>query len=73
MLDALGELEVAAVVDGPGVHGIAGSSRPAGRSAVAPESVDHDVAPDRTVVLDHAAQGAARTTLILEEADHACR
>src|SRR5919109_956839 len=59
VLHARGELEVAAVVDRAGVRRFPARARPAGRTAVAPERVDDEVAP-YGIALAHRHAGCPR-------------
>ena len=70
VLDTLGKLEVAAVVDASGIGRLAGRPRPATRAAVATESVDHDVAPDRIAVVHRDTHGALSSIPIRQQPCH---
>jgi hypothetical protein len=63
MLDTLGKLEVAAVVDGSRIGRFAGRPRPAGGAAVATESVDHDVPANGIAVIDRDTHRARRAVM----------
>ena len=70
MLDALGKLEVAAVVDGSRIGRFARSARPARRAAVATESVDHDVPANRAAVVDGDTDRMRRSVLARQQPRH---
>ena len=70
VFDALGQLEVAAVVDGAAIGRLPLGSGPPGRAAVAPERVDHDVPCHSVSVVDRDARGARGAVVAREESRH---
>ena len=70
VLDALGKLEVAAVVDRSRIGRFAGRPRPAGWAAVATECVDHDVAANGIAVVQRDASGTRRAVLARQQPCH---
>jgi hypothetical protein len=70
MRDAVDELEVAAVVDGSRVGRFAGRPRPPGWTAIATESVDHEVPANEIPLIDCDTHRTRRSVLARQQPRH---